>query len=420
MEKAHNIIEKVELIIDIMSDFLFFVFQALYTIFANMIDDGFANRINMDSVIAYGSYIPLVWTFQSIYNIGKYAYTTIQKEEKTCLFMGFSISVILLVLALPFYSKIHFIYNLSDRQVYLFNKILLCYLFSMPFRQIGDFIFLYLMCQFESKKSLIADVLYWVTALITDIIVFIQGKPVYYLVITTTLAYIVYDIFLIIASKIYQKKINFYFIKEAFMKGKDMVIDKLLGKVATLAYSSLATHLSKTLYAIHCIVYAIQCNCEGFTNNFNVYCVARLKLMKKDAIKGVHILMRKYGIVLIPIIYSFSYLFLTIYHGKVKLELCVPWLALYMLECISLLFYESYKAVLSVYSKTEYLKWGGLIGILVRIPFVFTTYKLGFGLWGFGIANALDFGTRAACFYIMAKKCERKPYCTTTKNRQIC
>lgn len=117
-----------------MGNFLFFIFQAFYTIFANMIDDGFANRIDIDSVIAYGSYIPIVWTFQSVYNIGKYAYTNMRREEKTCLFMGFSISVILMVMALPIHDKIHFIYSLSDRQIYLFNKILLCYLISMPFR----------------------------------------------------------------------------------------------------------------------------------------------------------------------------------------------------------------------------------------------------------------------------------------------
>lgn len=43
-----------------MRQFLFFVFQAVYTILANVIDDGFANKISIDSVIAYGSYIPMI------------------------------------------------------------------------------------------------------------------------------------------------------------------------------------------------------------------------------------------------------------------------------------------------------------------------------------------------------------------------
>lgn len=390
-----------------MGNFLFFIFQAAYTVLANVIDDGFANRIDIDSVIAYGSCIPITWVFKNIYNIGKYAYTNTQREEKTCMTLGFLVSIAMVALTLPFYDKIHLLYSLTDKQVQLFNKVLLCYLISVPIRQIGDFIFSYLMLQMESKKSFISDVLYWIVALATDVIVFVQKKPVYYLVIMTMLSYIVYDVYLIFASKIYQKRVNIHFYKEAFSKGKDIVIDRILGKVATLTYCSLATRLDENLYAIHCIVYAIQCNSEDFTYNFSTYCIARLKMMQKGVISGVHILMKKYGIVLIPVIYAFSYLYLAIYHGKVSFWACIPWLAVYATECISLVFYESYKAVLSVYSKTEYLKWGGLIGICVRIPFIFVAFKLGFGLWGFGFANALDFGARAIYFYSVAKKYER-------------
>lgn len=38
-----------------MKQFLFFTFQALYTVIANIIDDGFANRMSLDAVIAYGT-----------------------------------------------------------------------------------------------------------------------------------------------------------------------------------------------------------------------------------------------------------------------------------------------------------------------------------------------------------------------------
>lgn len=32
----------------------------MYTILVNVIDDGFANKVSIDSVIAYGSYIPMI------------------------------------------------------------------------------------------------------------------------------------------------------------------------------------------------------------------------------------------------------------------------------------------------------------------------------------------------------------------------
>lgn len=43
-----------------MKQFLFFTFQAMYTIFANIIDDGFANKMSIDVVIAYGSFLPII------------------------------------------------------------------------------------------------------------------------------------------------------------------------------------------------------------------------------------------------------------------------------------------------------------------------------------------------------------------------
>ena len=86
-----------------MKQFLFFTFQAMYTIFANIIDDGFANKMNIDVVIAYGSFLPIIWTFQSTYNIGKYAYTNTMKYPKTCMMLGFIVNVLLVLVLLPFY-----------------------------------------------------------------------------------------------------------------------------------------------------------------------------------------------------------------------------------------------------------------------------------------------------------------------------
>lgn len=223
-----------------MHQFLFFVFQALYTILANIIDDGFANKISVDAVIAYGSYIPIIWTFQSVYNIGKYAYTNTQKEEKTCLVLGFCVSIFMVLLGLPLHGFIHHMYKLTDVQIAMFNKLMLCYLITIPLRQVGDYLNLYLMYNFENKGVLIADIIYWVTALGLDVLVYLGGYPVHYLVITTGIAYFIYDIFLLYWSGILKKKVNWLFMKEAFLRGEDIVIDRVTGKVALLTYNALA------------------------------------------------------------------------------------------------------------------------------------------------------------------------------------
>lgn len=387
-----------------MRQFLFFVFQAVYTILANVIDDGFANKVSIDSVIAYGSYIPMIWAFQSVYNIGKYAYINTQKEEKTCMLLGFLSSIFMLILGLLIYRSIHIIYHLTVPQIDIFNKLMLCYLFTIPFRQIGDYLNTYLMYQFENKTVFIADIMYWIIAITLDVLVYVNRYPVYYLVITTGIAYFVYDAFLLYRSRILHKKVNIGFMNEAFLKGKDIVIDRLMGKVATLSYGAMAARLDTRLYAIHCVVYGIICNSEEFTNNFGVYCLARLKLMNRKLITGAKILIKKYGLLLLGIEYSFAYMLLLFYHGAVPLLNCLIWLAVYMTDCISLLFYEVYKSVLSCYGRTEYLRYGGVIGIFIRIPVTFVMWKCGFSLIGFGLACTIDFGLRGLYYYCIAKR----------------
>lgn len=137
-----------------------------------------------------------------------------------------------------------------------------------------------------------------------------------------------------------------------------------------------------------------------------MYCLARLKFMNRNIMVGAKMLIRKYGRLLLPLEFLFAYLFLFFYHGAVPLADCLPWLAVYLTDSISLLFYEVYKAVLSCYGRTEYLRYGGTIGVFIRIPFTFIVWKLGLGLLGFGIGCTVDFGLQAIYYYIMAKKSE--------------
>lgn len=390
-----------------MRQFLFFTFQAMYTIVANIVDDGFANKMSIDAIVAYGSFLPIIWTLQSFYNIGKYAYTNTMKHPKTCMLLGLGVDIIAVILLLPVYRYIHIIHNLSDVQIEIFNNLLLVYLLTTPLRQLGDFLYLELMYAMKNKEIIIADVLFWVTNLVLDLVVYLRGMPVWYLMITTAIGYFLYDIYMIIVSNILKDKVEWSFIREAFKKGFDIVIDRITGKVATLVYGSLASRLPEQQYAIHCVVYGVICNCEEFTNNFNIYCRARLNLLSKNVKKGGYILLRKYGafLLLIESIASMGYLFL--YHGKVSYLSCLPWLLLYMSDCLSLVFYENFKAVLSCYGRTDYLRYGGLYGVLIRIPYTYLMFKLGTGLFGFATACTVDFGIRAVYFLVMINKCEK-------------
>lgn len=382
--------------------------QAFYTIVANMIDDGFANRMGVDTIVAYGSYIPIIWAVQSFNNIGKYAYTNTMKHAKTCLGIGLAMTSIVMMVTIPCYRLIGMMYDLTPIQMDIFNKLVLCYLITVPLRTIGDFLYLDLMYKFENKKVVINDILFWITNICLDTIAFTLKFPSWCLVLTTAVAYLVSDIYLIKNSGILKERFKLSAVRELLKHGFNIVFDRIVGKVATLIYCSLASKMPEGTYAIHCVVYIIICNMEEFTNNFNIYCRARIDGVKRGARIGGNILLKNYGALLITIEYAISMLFLVIYHGDVSFISCLPWLFLYLTDSMSLIVYENRKAVLSVYGKTEYLRFGGLVGVLVRVPYTFLVYYLGWGLFGFGIACTLDFLARAIYFNIVIKRYESK------------
>lgn len=384
------------------------MFQAMYTIIANIIDDGFANKMDLDAVLAYGSFLPITWTISSFYSIGRYAYNNTVKHPKTCMLVGLTVNIAVICLIFPFYKYIHCIYDLSEIQISMFDHLVIVYLVTSPLRQIGDFLYGYLMYHMKTKVVLIADILFWVSNLAFDVFVYLRGLPIWYLMVATAVGYTIYDIYLSLNSDFWKDPLDVSFAPTAFRKGFDIVIDRVTGKVATLVYGSLASRLPEQQYAIHCIVYGVICNCEEFTNNFSIYCRARLSTFSGQLRKGAGILRKQYGPLLLFLVYGSSMGYLFLYHGTVSYMSCLPWLILYMTDFFSLIFYENFKAVLSCYGRTDYLRFGGLWGVLVRIPYTYIMFRFDMGLFGFATACTWDFGIRALYFYRMIRKCEKK------------
>lgn len=169
--------------------------QAMYTIVANIIDGGFVNRMSVDAIVAYGSYLPVTWACHSIYSIGKYAYSTMMKEAKTCLYTGTITSFILSGIGFLTYIYIPLMFGLSEEQRYMMSQLLFFYFIFMSIRVLGDFMYLKLMYEMKNKNVFIGDVLFWVINIQLDFIVFIKGMPVWYLAITTGIGYIIDDIY---------------------------------------------------------------------------------------------------------------------------------------------------------------------------------------------------------------------------------
>lgn len=85
---------------------------------------------------------------------------------------------------------------------------------------------------------------------------------------------------------------------------------------------------------------------------------------------------------------------LLLLHGAVPVKDCIPYVFVYCLASISLLFYEVSSACLVSAQRTDILKFEGIIGTLVRIPTVLFTVYFNLGPAGFAISFVLDFACR--------------------------
>lgn len=90
-------------------------------------------------------------------------------------------------------------------------------------------------------------------------------------------------------------------------------------------------------------------------------------------------------------------------HGDTDLGKAIFFSCLYMTQSLALSIYESNKGFLVSVGDTKSLRYGGLFGIIVRIPIVLLSlYTV--GIYGFALATVLDFSIRGLYYSRRAKR----------------
>ena len=99
---------------------------------------------------------------------------------------------------------------------------------------------------------------------------------------------------------------------------------------------------------------------------------------------------------------------LAILHGSVAFEDCIPFVFLYSLDVVSLILFETATGCLLACGATDVLRFNGIIGMVLRIPFVLIVHYAGLGLVGFALAAPLDFLCRGVYSEVMLRRLCKK------------
>lgn len=160
------------------------------------------------------------------------------------------------------------------------------------------------------------------------------------------------------------------------------------------------------LYALHSIGYAIATTSEEITDEWYRYQLVRLHGIedKKDKYRNYLKIRKQTFLPSVALSYILLLCLIVPMHGETNLLQVFIVSCLYMTQCILHCIYENARGFLTSIEETKILKYGGLIGMLIRVPWSFLSIYTPLGIIGFALASGIDFFVRGIYYANDGKK----------------
>ena len=379
-----------------MRQFFVFLFTGASIAIIDLIDSAFGNHISLDSICVMSAFTVIYWCADCVCKAGEYAYRVKLKYESECFVFQVAITLLCSFILIAFRVPIARIYSLTDTQYELLSMCLFYKGLCLIFGKLESFYRNYIALTCQNKHIVVSNIIFYVTMIGADALVIAFGGECYHLVIATGVADAITVVYYLIFCRFKWKKPTFERLKECVSCAKDIVIDRVLGKVATVVFNICASHLQTEIYALHSIGYAIASSLEECTNCCYTFQIVRLKAI--DNLKEKYDMCKKLSKqVFIPTVlvaYGVAILMVLPMKGVVDFKSALIITLLYNTQCILLQLYENHRGFLTSCGATECLRLGGLFGILVRIPIAIISITTPIGIYGFALGSGIDFFIR--------------------------
>ena len=381
-----------------MKQFFIFLFTGLSIAILDLIDTAFGNQISLDSICVMSAMSILYWCINCICRIGEYTYSIKMKYENESFILEMIATIICSILVIIFRGPISHIYSLTDRQYELLNLCLLWKGLFLIFAKIESFLYTYIELNCMNKQIIISNIIFYSTMIGLDAIVIILHGECYHLIITTGIADIITAIYLIVSSnfikKIHRPKIHI--IIELISCSKDILINDALGKVATITFNICASFLETEYYALHSVGYSIATSMEAITDKCCTYQIVKLKTINniKAKYKTYKDTFTKTFIPATIVCYLSAIVMVFPMKGVIGFKEALIVTLMYNSQSIFIQPYENIRGFLISCEDTKSLRFGGLIGILVRVPISLISIFTPIGIYGFAFGVSIDFMAR--------------------------
>lgn len=379
-----------------MRQFFIFLFTGASIAILDLIDSAFGNHISLDSICVMSAFTVIYWCVDCICKAGEYAYRVKLKYESECFVFQVVITLICSFILIVFRVPIAYIYSLTNTQYELLSMCLFYKGLYLIFGKLESFYRNYIALTCQNKHIIISNIIFYITMIGADALVIAFDGECYHLVIATGVADAITVIYYLLFCRFEWKKPTFERLKECILCAKDIVIDRVLGKVATVVFNICASHLQTEIYALHSIGYAIATSLEECTNCCYTFQIVRLKAISslKEKYKMCKKLSKQVFIPTILVCYGVAVLMVLPMKGVVDFKSALIVTLLYNTQCLLLQLYENHRGFLTSCGATECLRLGGLFGILVRVPIAVISITTPIGIYGFALGSGIDFFVR--------------------------
>lgn len=379
-----------------MKQFFIFLFTGASIAILDLVDSAFGNHISLDSICVMSAFTVIYWCIDCICKAGEYAYRVKLKYESECFVFQVAITLICSFMLIVFRVPITHIYSLTDTQCELLSMCLFYKGLCLIFGKLESFYRNYIALTCQNKHIVISNIIFYTTMISADALVIALGGECYHLVIATGVADAITVVYYLLFCRFKWKEPTFERLKECILCAKDIVIDRVLGKVATVVFNICASNLQTEIYALHSIGYAIATSLEECTNCCYTFQIVRLKAI--DNLSEKYRMCKKLSKqVFIPTIlvdYGIAVLMVLPMKGVVDFKSALIITLLYNTQCILLQLYENHRGFLTSCGATECLRLGGLFGIIVRVPIAIISITTPIGIYGFALGSGIDFFIR--------------------------
>lgn len=379
-----------------MKQFFIFLFTGASIAILDLIDSAFGNHISLDSICVMSAFTVIYWCIDCICKAGEYAYRVKLKYESECFVFQVAITLICSFMLIAFRVPIAHIYSLTDTQCELLSMCLFYKGLCLIFGKLESFYRNYIALTCQNKHIVISNIIFYTTMIGADALVIALGGECYHLVIATGIADAITVVYYLLFCRFKWKKPTFERLKECISCAKDIVIDRVLGKVATVVFNICASNLQTEIYALHSIGYAIATSLEECTNCCYTFQIVRLKAIDNlsEKYKMCKKLSKQVFIPTILVDYGVAVLMVLPMKGVVDFKSALIITLLYNTQCILLQLYENHRGFLTSCGATECLRLGGLFGIIVRVPIAIISITTPIGIYGFALGSGIDFFIR--------------------------